>query len=77
MMDTETTPLLLPARLDARAVADAFRAWRPGRALDFAQVVDLDSSGVALVLALRKRGVLEVLNAPPRYAQLAAAHRLT
>jgi hypothetical protein len=57
-------------------VARAFRAWRPGQALDFAQVTELDSSAVALVLALRKRGPLEVLNTPPRYAQLAAAHRL-
>ena len=76
MKAADPAALLLPPRLDAAAVAAAFRAWRPGQALDFSQVLDLDSSGVALVLALRKRGPLEVLNAPPRYAQLAAAHRL-
>ena len=71
MKPTEAA-VALPARLDAAAVAAVFRAAKPGAALDFAAVRELDSSAVALVQALRA----EARNVPERYRQLLEAHRL-
>ncbi len=78
--------LTLPARLDAAAVAAIYREWAPRArslaAIDLAAVQAIDSSGVALVRALRKLaqaggGALPALRgAPQRYAELCAAHRL-
>lgn len=71
MKPTEAA-LALPERLDAAAVAAAFRAARPGAVLDFSAVRELDSSAVALVQALRA----QVRNVPERYSQLLEAHRV-
>jgi hypothetical protein len=65
--------LALPKRLDAAAVAAAFRAARPGAVLDFAAVRELDSSAVALVRALRA----QARNVPERFSRLMEAHRVT
>lgn len=71
MKPTETA-LALPERLDAAAVAAAFRAAAPGAVLDFAAVRAMDSSAVALVRALQA----QARNVPERYRQLLEAHRL-
>lgn len=72
MRPTDAAVVALPERLDAAAVAAVFRAAKPGVALDFAAVRELDSSAVALVSALRA----EARNTPERYRQLLEAHRL-
>jgi ABC-type transporter Mla MlaB component len=75
--------LRLPARLDATNVGTLWREYasRPLATIDLAEVKVLDSSGVALVLALRERGVergaVPVLrDVPARFTQLCAAHRV-
>jgi phospholipid transport system transporter-binding protein len=71
--------IVLPARVTREDVA---RLWREhgSRAasaarIDLADVREIDSAGVALVLELAAAGAA-IANAPPRYAALAAAHRL-
>lgn len=82
--------LVLPARVDARAAAVLWRAQgeRIPAAIDFAAVREIDSAGLALVSALRRRSladrsatggaptVFPLLNVPERFVQLCAAHRI-
>ncbi|HVF36116.1 MAG TPA: hypothetical protein VND91_12410 [Candidatus Saccharimonadia bacterium] len=82
--------LVLPACVDARAAAGIWRELgaRVPPAIDFAAVREIDSAGVALVAALRRRHLavggrdsagtraFPLLNVPDRFAQLCAAHRI-
>ena len=74
--------LVLPACVDAAAAA---RLWRElgasaPAALDFSAVNEIDSAGLAFVVAVRRRGgpdpATRLLNVPQRFARLCAAHRL-
>jgi len=82
--------LVLPACVDARAAASLWREFgeQLPTAIDFAAVREIDSAGLALVSALRRRSlasrgtaagappVFSLLNVPDRFAQLCAAHRI-
>jgi ABC-type transporter Mla MlaB component len=80
--DADTT-LRLPAQVDAASAARIYREWTTRVAqlqqIDFSQVQQIDSPGVALVLALRaRRGSDLTLHAvPARFVQLCRAHRVT
>lgn len=74
--------LALPACVDAAAAA---RLWRElgasaPAAVDFSAVREIDSAGLAFVVAVRRRGgpdhAARLLHVPQRFAQLCAAHRI-
>ncbi len=75
--------LMLPDCVDAAA---SVRLWRElgARApatIDFGAVREIDSSGLALVAELARRGAghgsrVALANVPERFVQLCAAHRI-
>ena len=70
----------LPTRVTREDVARLWRELAPrarsaGR-IDLADVREIDSAGVALVLELAAAAGAAIVNAPARYAALAAAHRV-
>ena len=73
--------LVLPKRVDAAAAAGVWKSIgaRVPRAIDFAQVEEIDSSALALVFELKQRAGtagLALENVPPAFARLCAAHRV-
>lgn len=72
--------IVLPERVTRDDVA---RLWREHAAraataseVELVGVREIDSAGVALVLELAALGNAAIVNAPPRYTALAAAHRV-
>lgn len=72
--------IVLPERVTRDDVA---RLWREHAAraatatqVELVGVREIDSAGVALVLELAAIGKAAIVNAPPRYTALAAAHRV-
>jgi phospholipid transport system transporter-binding protein len=71
-------------RMPARAVRDSVAAlWRElapraavARRIDLADVREIDSAGVALVLELAALANATIANPPQRYVALVAAHRV-
>ena len=68
---------------DAPVPDDVARLWREHAAraatatqVELVGVREIDSAGVALVLELAAIGNAAIVNAPPRYTALAAAHRV-
>ena len=68
---------MLPERVDAAAAAAlwAVHGSRAPATIDFARVAEIDSAGLALVLALRAPPTA-LLNVPDRFVQLCRAHRI-
>jgi ABC-type transporter Mla MlaB component len=74
--------LRLPPQVDAAAVAALYRDAAARIAtltvIDFSAVKQIDSAGVALVLALRalRRSAIELRAVPERFTTLCLAHRV-
>ena len=72
--------ITLPAHVAREDVAQLWRSLavqaRSAQRIDLAHVREIDSAGVALVLELAAAAGAVIVNAPARYAALAAAHRV-
>lgn len=85
MSETNTTAAAAAIALPARALRDDVATlWRElaprarsARRIDLGAVREIDSAGVALVLELAALAGAAIANAPPRFAALVAAHRVT
>lgn len=79
-MSTRAVEIVLPERVTRDDVARLWRehAVRAATAtqVELVGVREIDSAGVALVLELAALGNAAIVNAPPRYIALAAAHRV-
>jgi ABC-type transporter Mla MlaB component len=74
--------LVLPANVDAAAVAALWRtlAGAAPASIDFAAVREIDSAGLAFVVACSGLAAVsappKLLNVPERFVQLCRAHRI-
>lgn len=85
-MQAAERTLRLPARVDAAVAARVWREQRPQVAtlarIDLADVVSIDSAGLALLLELRDAARAAqgaqpaIVNAPERFRALCDAHRV-